>query len=115
MNGPMRVGMPSTELAGSGMQTSAALDEREARRLGRHEPIAEAELLAERDAVGLLDEQRVGPAVDREAVDLLAEDDAAGARRALEQRRTSTPRCVQLVGGAEPGDAAADDDDVDAS
>ena len=62
-------------------------------------------------AVGFLDEQRIGAGVDREAVDVFAQDDAAGARRALEDDERES-RCVQLVGGREPGDAAADDDRV---
>ena len=74
--------------------------------------IAEPELLAERDAFRLLREQRVGAGVDREAVDLLAQDDAAGPRRALEDRERHAA-LVQLVAGGQPGDAAADDDDID--
>ena len=93
------------------MQRAAAQDEGEPRRLGRHQAIAEAELLAELDAVRLLDEQRVGTGVDREAVDLLAEDDAA--RRARASSRTNgTPRRRELVGRRQAGDAATDDDDV---
>ena len=108
----MRVGMPSTDAAGSAMQPPAALDVGEARRLGRDEPIAEADLPAQRDRLGLLDQQRVGAAVDREAVDLFAEDDAAGARRALEDdERDAAAR--ELVRRRQPGDAAADDRDVD--
>ena len=60
-NGPSRVGMPSTELDGSAMQPSVALDVREARRFGRHEAIAEAELLAERDASGFCMSSESGP------------------------------------------------------
>ena len=95
------------------MQAAAALDVGEARRLGRDEPIAQAELLAERDRLGFLNQQRVGAAVDREAVDCFADDDAAGARRAFEHHeRDAAAR--ELVGGGETRDAAADDDDVDA-
>ena len=84
------------------MQPSAALDVGEARRLGRNEPIAEAELLAERDAVRLLNQQRVGAAVDREAVDLFAEDDAAGASRALEHDERDAAALCSSYAAASP-------------
>ena len=94
---------------GQRVQPSAALDVREARRLGRDQAIAEADLLAERDAFGLLNQQRVGAAVDGVAVDLFADDHAAGAGRALEHDEGgAVPR--ELVGGREAGDASADDD-----
>ena len=70
-NGPDARRNAEHRRGGQRMQASAALDEREARRLGRDQPIAEAELLAELDAVGLLNQQRVGAGVDGEAVDLL--------------------------------------------
>ncbi len=75
--------------AGQRVKTAVALDEREARRLGRDQPVAEPELLAELDAVGLLDQQRVGSAVDGVAVDLFAQDDAADARDRSRAARTA--------------------------
>ncbi len=91
MNGPDRVGIPSTDAAGSACSRPPSLDEREARRLGRDQPIAESELLAERDAFGLLNQQGVGSGIDDEAVELLAEHDAARARPAFEQHERDTP------------------------
>src|SRR5207248_1946932 len=59
----------------------------------------------------LLDEQRIGTRVDGEAVDLFAENHAAGARRPFEyhERRAAA---VQLVRGREARDSGADDGDV---
>ena len=73
--------------------------------------MAEADLLAERDAFGLLNQQRVGAAVDGVAVDLFAEDHAAGTGRALEHDEGGAVQ-RQLVRGRQPGDAPADDDGV---
>src|SRR5207244_12770825 len=67
------------------VKPAATLDVRDARRLGRDQSIAETELLAERDPFMLLDDERVGTAVDREPVDLFAENDAAGTRAVLEK------------------------------
>src|SRR5207248_3104439 len=50
----------------------------------------------------------IGAAVDREAADLLAEDHAAGARRALEDDERAAAQ-VELVRRREPRDPAADD------
>ena len=47
------------------------------------------QLLAEADPFGLLNEQGIGAGVDREAVDLFAEDDAARARSRKVVRRTT--------------------------
>src|SRR5581483_2266066 len=93
------------------VQRAAALDVGEARQLGRHQAIADPELLAQLDAVGFLNQQRVGTAVEDEAVDRLAEDDAAGARSALEHDERDAAS-VQLVRRREPRDAATDDDNV---
>ena len=93
------------------MQLSAALDVRKTRRLRRHESIAEAELFAQLDPVGFLNQERVRSAVDHEPVDFFAEDDSAGPRRSFEQHeRHSASR--QLVCRGEAGDAAADDDAI---
>src|SRR5262249_58568718 len=80
-------------------------------RRGRHERASEAESLAKRDRVRFLNQQRVGPAVDREAADLLAEDHAAGARRLFEDDEGQAPP-RQLVGRREARDSAADDGNV---
>jgi hypothetical protein len=81
------------------METPAALDEGDPRRLGGDQPVAESNFLTERDALRLLDEQRVGSAVDRESVDLFAQDDSAGAVRMLEDDEAdAAPR--QLVSGS---------------
>src|SRR4029079_5265908 len=82
----------------------------EPRGSGRDQPIAEAQLTAQRHAVRLLDEQRVGSAVDGVAVNLLAENHAAGARSCLQQHEWMAAQ-MQFVSGRESGDAAADDDD----
>ena len=94
------------------MQPAAALDVRHARQLRRHEPAAEPELLAERDPFRFLNQQRVGTAVDGEAIDFFAEDHAAGPRRAVEHdERHASSR--QLVRRGQPGNPRADDGDVD--
>jgi len=73
--------------------------------------IAEAELFAQLDPVGFLNQERVRSAVDHEPVDFFAEDDSAGPRRSFEQHeRHSASR--QLVCRGEAGDAAADDDAI---
>ena len=64
-NGPSRVGMPSTDAAGSGCSRPPRWMYASARRLRRDQPIAEAELLAEPDAFGFLHQQRIGAGVDR--------------------------------------------------
>jgi len=65
------------------VQLSAALDVRQTRRLRRDESIAEAELFAQFDSVGLLNEERIRSAVDHEPGDFFAEDDTAGPRGPL--------------------------------
>ena len=62
------------------MKPAAPLDVGEARRPRWNQQRAEPELLAQPDAVGFLDEKRVGPRVDRETVDLFAQDHAARPR-----------------------------------
>ena len=47
------------------MELAVAQHERGARKLGGEEPIAEAELVAQRHRGRLLNQQRVGPGVDR--------------------------------------------------
>ena len=91
------------------MQPSGALNERQAGRLGRHQSIAKAKLMAESDALGFLHEQRIGSGVDHEAVELLAEHDAAGARPSFEEH-DSDALTMELVGGGQPCHPAADND-----
>src|SRR5215467_13382409 len=91
------------------MKLAVALDEREARQLGGHQQRAEPEFLTELDPLGLLNEQRVRSAVDGEAIDLFAEDDAADTSAALEQdERDLLP--MKFVSGRETANPAADDD-----
>jgi hypothetical protein len=93
------------------VQPSAALDVGEARRLGRDQAIAEADLAAQRDRRRFLDEERVRAGVDGEAVHLFAEDHAARPAGSLEgDDGHAVSR--QLVGRSQPGDSRADDDDV---
>jgi hypothetical protein len=93
------------------IQAPAALNVGDPRRLGRHESAAETEFLTERDRRGLLNQQRIRSAVEREAADFFADDHAAGARRLFEDdERAAPPR--QLVGGGKARDPAADDRDV---
>ena len=81
-------------------------------RPGRHEAIGDAEFPAERDALGFLREDGIRSTVDDEIAHVFAHDDAAGPRRAFEKDERPA-LFLQLEGGAEPGDAAANDDDVD--
>ena len=73
-----------------------------------HEPLAEAELAAEGDALRLLGEHRVRPALEQEAVPGLGPDHPAEARPRLQQE-VGDLALVKGVGGREPRDAAADD------
>ncbi len=57
--------------AGQRMQLAVAQDERGPRKLGREEPVAEAQLVAQRDGGRLLHEQRIRPGVDDELADAL--------------------------------------------
>jgi len=92
------------------VKASVPLDECEARQLGRRQQAAQAQLLAQFDAFGLLDEQCVGAAVDRVPVDLLAEDDAAETRPAFEQHERYV-LSMQFVRRRQTANPAADDDD----
>ena len=80
------------------MQDAAALNERHPRQSGRNEPIAEAELAAQLDAIGLLDEQRVGPAIDRVPVNLLTQDHPTGAGASFQEHERLLP-AMKLEGG----------------
>ena len=63
-------------------------------------------------AAGFCTSSESGPPSIDPAVEPLGADDAAGRGRGLERRaREAAP--LQLVGGREPGDPAADDGDVD--
>ena len=76
------------------------------------EPVAEAQLAAERHGARLLHEQRVGTGVDDPAVESFGGDDAAGAIGRFEHAHRHAT-ALQLVGGRQARDAAADDGDVD--
>ena len=93
------------------MQPAVALDVSQAGRFGGDEAILQPELFAQADAFGLLHEQRIGTRVDREAVDLFAEHDAAGAAARLEQGKRDAA-ALELERRREARDAAADDDDL---
>ena len=94
------------------MQPAVANDVGGARRERRDQPLAEAELAAQRHRTRFLHQQRVRAAVDDPAVEPLRGDDAAGAVAGLEDAHADAAP-LQLVRGRQPGDAAADDGDVD--
>ena len=94
------------------MQPAVAQDVCRARRQRRDETVGDSQLAAERDRRRLLHEQRVRTAVDHPAVEPFGGDDAAGARRRFEDPNAQ-PALLQLVRGGQPGDAAADDGDVE--
>ena len=96
------------------MQRAVAQDVRGPRQLGREQPVAEAELVAQRDGRRFLDEQRVGTGIDDELADPLGLDDAAG-RDSRSRTTTDALALRELVGRGETGDAAADDGNVDRS
>ena len=94
------------------MKLAVAQHECRARKLGRDEPIAKPELVAQRNGGGLLHEQRVGSRIDDELADALGHDDAARPLLAFEDDDRAFA-FLQLEGGREPGNSAADDGDVD--
>ena len=77
-------------------------------RVGGDQALAEPELAAERDRLGLLRQHRVGAALEQEAVPRLGADHPAEALPRLEQDVGHLP-LVERERGREPGDAAADD------
>src|SRR5262245_48308136 len=91
------------------MENAVSENVRQPGQPGRHEAIAESELFTELDALGLLHEQRIRSGVDREPVDLFAEDYTARTRGALEQDERQ-PLPMELKARRQPRDAAADDD-----
>ena len=93
------------------IQLPASLDEGEPGRQRRHQSIAEPKFPAERDAVGFLNQQGIGPRVDDETVDCFVEDDAARPRGALEDEDGHAAP-VQFVGRRQAGDTGAHDDDI---
>src|SRR5438046_415487 len=78
----------------------------------RRQAAAEPELLAERDRVALLRQQGVRTGVDRETIDLLAQDDATRPFGAFDHGEGDATR-LQFVRGRQPRDAAADDCNID--
>ena len=76
----------------------------------RHQPLAEAELAAESDPLGLLRQHRVGSALEQEAVPDLGTDHPAESLARLEQE-VGHFLLVEGERGGQPGDAAANDGD----
>ena len=93
------------------MQPAVSLDVGEAGRFGRDEAIRQPQFLAQADAFGFVHQQRVGPRVDREAVELFAEHDAARPAARLEQCKGDAA-ALELERDRKPRDAAADNDDL---
>jgi hypothetical protein len=93
------------------VQAALPLNVGDARPLRGDETILEAELFAQPDAFRFLYEQRVGASVDGEAVDLLAQDDAAGAAAGFEECEGDAT-AEQLVSDRKARDAPANDDDL---
>ena len=87
-------------------------------RVGLDEPVAEAEVAAELGGLGAGGDERVGPALDDEAVAPLGDDVAAEVGARLEERDGEgragavAAGAEEAVGGGEAGDASADDDDA---
>ena len=112
MNGPHDVGIPRTDAGGERVKTTVTLNKRKARQLGWDQQVAEPKFLAELDAFGLLNQQRVRSAINGVTVDLFAQDHAADAWTALEEHeRYALP--IELVSGRQASNPAADDDDGD--
>src|SRR5439155_11523778 len=101
-------GDPKDRACGKRVQPAVPLDERQPRRPGRHEAVRNAKVGAQTDAFGLLRQQRVWTAVDGEAVDLLAEDQSAGTRPALEKQERLTT-ALKLERCREARNATSDD------
>ena len=101
-NGPTRVGMPSTDAAGSGAGARRAGCRRGAAAWSETSRSPRPSSWHSAIAFGLLDQQRVGAAVDGEAVDLLADDDAAGARARARARRTTRRGASSSYAAASP-------------
>ena len=82
---------------------------------GLDQLVAEAELAAQVGGPRHAGEERVGPRLDGHARQLVGADLPAGAVARLDDRRVEPVPRRQVVRGRQPGDATADDDDVDAS
>src|SRR5437016_10795974 len=95
------------------MEVPVAQHVRGARCERRHQSIAEAQLAAEADGRGLLDQHRVGPAINHPAVEAICANDAAETIRGFEETNADTA-ALQLIRRSEPGDPGAYDDDVHA-
>src|SRR5262245_42436117 len=93
------------------MQHAVALDEREARLRRRHQSIRDTEIAAQRHPLGLLNQQRVGSAVEDEIVNPLADDDAARTAARFDQHE-SDAAALKFVGRRQARNAAAHDHDV---
>jgi hypothetical protein len=66
------------------MKCSITKNIRGSGRLGRDEPIAKTDFVAEGDCPWFLHEQRIRPGIDHEAADVLCLNDSARAIRELE-------------------------------
>ena len=93
------------------MQPAVSLNVSEAGRFGRDEAILQPQFFAQADAFRFVHQQRIRPRVDREAVELFAEHDAACPAARLEQRKGDAP-ALELERDREPGDATSDNDDL---
>src|SRR5882672_8371130 len=89
------------------MEGRASLNEGDPRGLCGDQPVAQTDLLAQCDPLRFLGEERVRAGIDRESVDVLAEDDATGPAGAFEDDARHVTS-LELVGRREPSDAAAD-------
>ena len=93
-----------------GIQLAAALDEGQARLGGRHQSVGDAQFPAKRQALRLLNQERVWAAVENEVVETFADDYATRAAAGLEQHERHVG-ARELEGGGEARHAAAPDDD----
>ena len=80
--------------------------------VGADELVGDAQLFAERRGPGFFGEEGIGTGLDQAALDAIGVHGAAEALAALEERvlelRAGGARLFQMEGGAQPGDAAAD-------
>ena len=97
---------------GNCVKPTLAQDVCSARLDGRHEPVGEAELLAERNGRRLLHQERVGATVDHPAIETFRDDGAAETGACFEQANLKT-QTLQLVRRRKSGNAASDDDGVE--
>jgi hypothetical protein len=104
---------PEERSFGDRMQSIVANHVRRPWRQRVNQSIGDAQLAAQRDGRGLLNEHRVGAAVDHPSILTIGSDDATGTRRSLEEGDGQTAQ-LKLVRGRKTCNAAADDRDVNA-